>query len=617
MAPTVAAIAAVTLASAGLLAGPGAAAIHGPATLGDPDPFDVEGGTLTFAGSPTADLYTLEVNTSLRNAWKYDCNAGAPLPAGYCQASPTGQLWAGSFWSRDGGTFTRELILSGRYSAAKTVLQVLLKDAQLNAQGFYSFPEYYQGPTAVDGFALDGTSGIVLCMVLLWQRLPPADPFRETVFQWLHADSSPLRFYLASLSNSSAAGDPALIASSGEFGCSCCVDDVHHYCWNTVSNGLAATALRAGAALELHAPSGSAGNATLAAEYSAAADAIQAAMAKMLFVPGANATSGGQWMFSMNGTTRAPFPGPLDPAIEGVTSMLADWGTLVPLEDVTGNGDGVVSSPLATLAALGQQTLATQAVTRGACLMQTGMWMRFDASQPACTGVSGAYDGGYAMQAMLLFDQLNMADAAINGIANVTYGRGQKKSVYDFFEQYHWPPSPGMGMEGCGELNLVSVSEPVKASRLTLGVDDMGYNRTVRFVPRLLPSWGSISATNWPVRVADGVVARVDMNVSRVPASPAGPGCASAAEAASTQLCVTVTNGIPLPHVRVRVWDGAAGGGAGLGCGVDGEGRSRLAAHGRDHVRHGWGDTAPVPGGAWAWLEATNVSHACFAPQSA
>ena len=166
------------------------------------------------------------------------------------------------------------------------------------------------------------------------------------------------------------------------------------------------------------------------------------------------------------------------------------------------------------------------------------------------------------MQAMLLLDELDLADRAINAFAAIVVNRGQRVSPLDFFERYDWPPTPGMGMEGCGELNLVSVSEPVKAARLTLGVDDSGYGGApLRLVPRLLPSWTAVRAANWPLRVADGVVARAAINVTR---SPEG----------DTQLCVD--SGVTtLPLLSVRLWR------------VQG-------------------------GGTWAWFSAANVSSVCF-----
>jgi hypothetical protein len=54
-------------------------------------------------------------------------------------------------------------------------------------------------------------------------------------------------------------------------------------------------------------------------------------------------------------------------------------------------------------------------------------------------------------------------------------------------------------------LNLVNVSEPLKVSRLLLGVDDLA-PENVRIIPRIPPSWKGVEARNWPVRTSRGVV---------------------------------------------------------------------------------------------------------------
>lgn len=499
-------------------------------------------GSLFFEGSPSAEVLTQEINASLINAWRLDCSA-APLPTGYCQASPTGQAWAGTMWSRDSATHTRELIALGRFGDAKLVLKQALSLVVENAEGYDWFPQYFTGLTPASGGELDGTAGIALAAFLLWQRLPSGDPDRDLFFAWLHGPASPLRAFQATIATATAAGLPQLIASSGEFGCSCCANDGALFCFNVVSNALASTALLAGAALEAHAPGG---DAALGALYLSAAAAIHAALPKFLW-------GNGSWVFSINTTTLQPYAPILDSAVQGVTSMLADLGALTPRTDASG----------AWAAELGAQTLASQLAGQAACYAANGFWSRAPATPPACLGESGAYDQGYALQAMLLLDELQLADIGLNSFAALVLNRGQRVSPYDFFEQFHWPPTPGMSQEGCGELNLVSVTEPVKAARLTLGVDDSSYGAPLRIVPRLLPSWSAIRAVNWPLRVADGLVARASINVTR-------------SSGGDTQLCID-SGGTPLPSLSVRLWS------------------ARSAA--------------------WKWIGATNVSSICLLPE--
>jgi hypothetical protein len=67
--------------------------------------------------------------------------------------------------------------------------------------------------------------------------------------------------------------------------------------------------------------------------------------------------------------------------------------------------------------------------------------------------------------------------------------------------------------EGCGALNLVNVSEPLKVSRLMLGVDD-SLLETVRVIPRLPASWKGVEAHDWPIRTRSSVV-RADILFER------------------------------------------------------------------------------------------------------
>src|ERR1019366_3696526 len=61
--------------------------------------------------------------------------------------------------------------------------------------------------------------------------------------------------------------------------------------------------------------------------------------------------------------------------------------------------------------------------------------------------------------------------------------------------------------------NLVCVTEPLKVSRLLLGVDDTTVP-SVRIIPRIPPSWRGVEAHNWPIRTRRGV-ARADIRFER------------------------------------------------------------------------------------------------------
>jgi hypothetical protein len=133
---------------------------------------------------------------------------------------------------------------------------------------------------------------------------------------------------------------------------------------------------------------------------------------------------------------------------------------------------------------------------------------------------SPSYGQGYAIQDMLLFDKLAMAEKALGWLADATYSpipeyKLHRVSPYYFYERMYSPDAVGKVAleEGCGALNLVNVSEPLKVSRLMLGMDDSSLE-SVRVIPRIPDSWKGIVARNWPIRSQSGVV-RADILFER------------------------------------------------------------------------------------------------------
>jgi hypothetical protein len=121
-----------------------------------------------------------------------------------------------------------------------------------------------------------------------------------------------------------------------------------------------------------------------------------------------------------------------------------------------------------------------------------GIWTQFDLLAGGL-GTSPSYGQGYAMQVMLLFDKLDMAGKTLAWLANTTYDpvpgyKLRRDSPYYFYERaYSFDPADKVNLdEGCGALNLVNVSEPLKVARLLLGVDDLD-PELVRIIPRPLP----------------------------------------------------------------------------------------------------------------------------------
>ena len=121
----------------------------------------------------------------------------ASLPAGWVQVSPAGQIDAGTLWSRDTGTFLRELVAFGEIERAKLVALNLVRIAPVNAAGFRAWPGHYncrqpQGQPDEQ----DGVSAIVIALVNLLQRLSPSDPACATLSRFLRGPEGPAKFFV-------------------------------------------------------------------------------------------------------------------------------------------------------------------------------------------------------------------------------------------------------------------------------------------------------------------------------------------------------------------------------------------------------------------------------------
>jgi len=125
------------------------------------------------------------------------CDETCSLPAGWVQVSPAGQIDAGTLWSRDTGTFLRELVAFGEIDRAKAVALNLVRIAPINAAGFHAWPGHYncrqpQGQPDEQ----DGVSAIVIALVNLLQRLSPSDPAYATLRKFLRGPQAPAKFFV-------------------------------------------------------------------------------------------------------------------------------------------------------------------------------------------------------------------------------------------------------------------------------------------------------------------------------------------------------------------------------------------------------------------------------------
>ncbi len=446
--------------------------------------------SIRFFGASTADLFTREIDESFKGTLQKDFvdEARDGLPAGFVNASPKGQPWAGTMWTRDSGTYLRELTMRGYYEHASLVAECLMSLVEKNDAGFYSFPRFFRGSKAASGTEVDGTSSIIIGMVLLWERLPEGNQTKNHIRAFLFQDASPINYFKYLLQNA------PLIAGTGEFGCGM---KIQGECYNVVQNDLAMLALLSTANMATEF-----GSEAIARNYRALATKLWDGMEKYLVA------QDGSWIWCIDVKTLKPNPAVLDAGVNrgfggtnGLGTMYADVLGLQPLaspwKDVSRN----------------EKTLNRlyQTPSRRLQFDRYGIWTQFDALAAGMLS-SPSYGQGYATQTMLLDDNLAMAEKAISFLANATFQpvaeyKLDRESPYYFYERMYSPDAVGrVALEaGCGALNLVNVTEPLKISRILLGVDDSSLE-DVAIVPRIPPDWKGMEANNWPIRTRRGIV---------------------------------------------------------------------------------------------------------------
>jgi hypothetical protein len=446
--------------------------------------------TLRFYGARDAELFTRELDASFQGVLQDNFYATARdgFPAGFISASMPGMPWSGTMWTRDTGTFLRELVMRGYYYHAAMIAECLMHLVEKNPNGYYTFPRYFRGSTRDAGTEFDGTAAIVIAMETLWERLPEGDPTRQDIQRFLVSDSSPVNYFRFALQKQ------PLIAGTGEFGCGM---KISGECYNVVQNNLILLALVAASHMadELGMPDAAHDDRYLA-------NKLQAGMERYLVA------QNGAWIWAVDTSTLKPDPAVLDNpvnlgtgSLNGVGSMYADVYGFLPLDS---QWHGIEHSEK-TFAALYATPLRKKEFD------DYGIWTQTDLLANGL-GSSPSYGQGYATQVMLLYDKLDMASKALSWLANATYDpvpgyKLRRDSPYYFYERTYSPDAVGKVKleEGCGALNLVNVSEPLKVARLLLGVDDLEPD-FVRIIPRIPPDWKGVEAANWPIWTKRGTV---------------------------------------------------------------------------------------------------------------
>jgi len=445
--------------------------------------------TVSFSGGMSAKLYSKEVAESLSGVLTYNyVGEDSTYPVGFVRASPDPQPWHKTFWTRDGGTFLRELVKWGYTEQARRVASCMMQLVGKNHEGYYAFPRYFESRIPRSGEELDGTSAIIIGMTMLERSLPPQNTVKAEIYRFLHADSSPVKFIEYRLKNR------PLLSGEGEFGGGMKVNGPYY---NVVQNQLSALALRAYADMEEDA-----GDKAAAQEAWTNADQLSSNILKYLV------GKDGAWIWCidpktmksddaiLNSVTNQGFGG-----INGVLSMYADVSGLEPAR----TDKELYAVSLQTF----QKLYNTPARKRQ--FDTYGIWTQFDRVMGGA-GASPSYGMGYATQDMLLFDNLTMASKALEFLAQDTFHPVDgyalhRQSPYYFYERMYSPEAIGKVemAEGCGALNLVNVAEPLKLARVMIGIDDSD-PATLRLIPRVPSEWNGFEAKDWPVLTRHGTV---------------------------------------------------------------------------------------------------------------
>jgi len=480
----------------------------GAESSGVPAVFDLQSdrpGKLAFFGPDSAGLFGKEVEKSFKGtlALDYVSVQNGIFPPGFLNASPTNQPWYGTMWTRDGGTFLRELVAWGYYEHACQVAQLLMDYVGTNSDGFVSFPRFIDPRVGrVGGSEMDGQTASIIGMVALWQRLPSENPFRQRLYEFLHQPSSPVRGIHHFLES----GRP-LIPGSGEFG-----GGKGHENYNVVQNNLCALALLSTADME-----DQAGDHADAKIWRKDARTLFGNIEKYLI------NAKGSWIWGIETNTMKPNKTDTDSAtlggsggLNGVVSMSAD---ALGFDSSTWPWQGVVVNGGKTFDELYAFPQRKEQFDK------YGFWAQMNYTHKGLL-TSPSYGQGYALQDMLLFDKVAMAGHGVDFLAETTYNSPGvlfsytnqdygRLSPYYFYERMYSPDAPGQIelTAGCGPLNLVNVSEPLKVARLIAGVDDTS-SKVVRIIPRVPPSWSGYHLEDWPIRTSRGVV-RTDISFER------------------------------------------------------------------------------------------------------
>lgn len=465
--------------------------------------------TVRFYGSQSAKLFSREIEASVKGAIENNLFYAetAEFPKGFARSSLPGHPWYNTSWTRDAGTFLRELALWGYIDEAALVAEYLRTHVALNPDGYYTFPNYFKGKSDGWGVEMDGTSVVVIGMVRLWQRLPSDHDLKKKLQDFLTMDNSPVAYIVKKLH------EQPLIDGSGEFGGGWMIKGRWY---NIVSNILSHQALLVSAEMEEECGS------------MMKSQALRTSAAKLMENINKYLIDhiGGTWIWSISPVTMQPDSAVLNNMhVKGVASINGAMGSYADasgLEPVA-NGWTGIGPAFGTL-----KKIYTYPI-RKKQFEKYGMCTFLDSTSQSTPVLNYAswlsYCDCYAAQTMLLLDKTETLDKVMTWIAGATYmggiptvdfiqklTLGKAKIVFNAPDSTFWfternfsPDYAGLIDRGCGKLNIVNVAEPLKLARIMLGIDDR-FSDTVKIVPRLPGSWTGVEAFNWPVKTKTGVI---------------------------------------------------------------------------------------------------------------
>ncbi|MBS6195887.1 MAG: hypothetical protein KH828_09940 [Clostridiales bacterium] len=419
-------------------------------------------GSISFEGSKTAELFTKEIQESLKGLLSKNYFYAEDENLGFINSSVDGRPWTGTMWSRDAGTILRELVCWGYTGSAFMTARQLIRLCAQNPEGFFTFPERFEPGRPDYGTEVDGTASILVAFAMLAKRLKLTGTtfslqLLDELLEFVCSPKSPLSFLIEETKKKT------LLAGSGEFGGGLFVDG--DYC-NVVQNMLAVYALyNWETAFEtLH-------NDDWAKKCRKAAETLEGNVRKYL-------VDKDLFIWCIDQETLLP---PTDilqananvgfTGINGVGAMVSDVLTQEEIQKWWGR-DAAVNTFYQLL----------KSPQRKEQYEKYGMYLQFE---QFCEGMltSPSYGQGYAIQLALSMGLQKEASVMLAYLAEHTNHPHKnyelhRDSEYWFYERllspdyFSLPQERQTIEEGCGALNVVNVAEPLKIARMIAGVNN-------------------------------------------------------------------------------------------------------------------------------------------------